>query len=261
VTQFAILNYLIVIVFGLLIGSFLNVIILRFDDLKTIFNVRSHCPKCERELTWYELIPFFSYVALWGKCRTCKKDISIQYPLVEVGTALIFALLFWKFSFTLEFAVYLIISSILIIIFVYDILHQMVADILVWICLGIWVIWLILDYFFIDHSTVIILNSLYGGLILGGLLALLVVVSREKWMGTGDISLGLLLGLIVSYPNVLVLIFAAFIIGSIVGLILLALKRKKMKDQIAFAPFLITGMWLALFMGDILITWYFNQLL
>jgi len=251
-----IINYIIIAIFGLAIGSLLNVIILRFDDLKTIFTVRSHCPKCKKQLAWYELIPFFSYVALWGKCRTCKKDISIQYPLVEVGTAIIFGLLFWKFGLSLEFFFLAAISAILIVIFTYDILYQQIADILIWISLGIWLIWLLIDYFFIHHSTLILLNSLYGGLVLAGLLAILVKVSKGKWMGAGDISLGFLLGAMVSYPQVIVATFSTFVLGAIVGLGLIALKKKKMKDAVPFAPFLIAGMWIGLFLGDRIINWY-----
>jgi len=257
----ALLNYLIVVVFGLAIGSLLNVVILRFDDLKTIFTVRSHCPKCKKQLPWYDLIPFFSFIALRSKCRFCGKPISFQYPLVEVGAALIFVGLFWKFGFSLEFAVYLIISAILIVIFVYDILHQMIADILVWIALGIWAIWLLIDFFLINQSLSILLNSLYGALILGGFLALLVVVSREKWMGAGDISLGFLLGAMVFYPKAIVALFLSFVIGSIISLILLVLKKKTMKDQIPFAPFLIASLWITLFWGDKLFDWYLGKFL
>ena len=255
----SIIIYILIAIIGLIIGSFLNVVILRFDDLKTIFSVRSHCPKCKKDLAWYELIPFFSYVALWGKCRTCKKDISIQYPLVEAGAALIFVLMYWKFNLSWELLVYLMISIILIIIFVYDILHKMIADILVWICLVIWVIWLVIDYFFIGHSLAYLLNSLYGALILGGLLAILVIVSREKWMGAGDIKLGVLLGAMVGFPIVIFSLFATFVVGGILGLILITLKKKSMKDQIPFAPFLILGAWIAIFWGEKIVSWYLGS--
>ncbi|OGD56728.1 hypothetical protein A2V71_04265 [Candidatus Berkelbacteria bacterium RBG_13_40_8] len=253
-------NYIIAVLLGLAVGSLLNVIIFRFDDLKSILTTRSHCPKCKRQLTWYELIPFFSYLVLWGKCRTCKKPISIQYPLVEVGTGLIFALLFWKFGFSWELIPYVLISSILIIIFVYDILHYLIADILVWIAIGIWVIWLAVDYLVIGHQLSVISNSIYGGLGLGGFLAILVVASREKWMGAGDIKLGFLLGAMISWPNVLVGGFAAFSLGSIVGLVLIGVRKKTMKDRVPFAPFLIAGMFLALFLGDKLMNWYLEGL-
>ena len=246
-------------IFGLIIGSFLNVVILRFDDLKTIFFTRSHCPKCKKEIPWYDLFPFFSYIALRGKCRACKDDISVQYPLVEVGTALVFILLFWRFGFSWEFAVLLIISSILMIVLTYDMLHYLVADILVWICLGLWAVYLLVDYLFLHASIHVLLGSLYGGLALGGFLGLLVLISKEKWMGAGDIKLGFLLGAISFWPLVLLSAFSAFTLGSIISLILIFARRKTMKDTIPFAPFLILGAYITLFWGPQIIDWYFGM--
>lgn len=252
--------YIIVTVFGLIIGSFLNVIILRFDDLKSVINTRSHCPKCKKEIAWFDLVPLISYVVLRGKCRNCKKPISAQYPIVEFGTALIFSLLFWKFGFNLEFATLVIISSILIVVATYDILHYLIADFLIWLAIGIWVIYLAIDYFFLGHSTAILLNSLYGGLALGGFLGLIVLISWEKWMGIGDIKLGFLLGAICFWPVVTFGAFAAFALGSVISLTLIFARIKTMKDVIPFAPFLILGTYIAVFWGDKVITWYLNTL-
>lgn len=253
------IDYIIIAVFGLIIGSFLNVVILRFDDLKSIVKTRSHCPKCKKEIPWYDLFPFFSYIALKGKCRECKQSISIQYPLIEIGTALIFTLLFWKFGFILQFGFLLLISTILIVVLMYDILHQLIADWLIWAAIGLWVIYLAINFFFIDHSTLFILNSLYGGLALGGFLGLIVLISREKWMGAGDIKLGFLLGAISFWPQVLLSAFAAFTLGSIISLILIFANKKTMKDQVPFAPFLILGTYVTLFWGDKIISWYLNS--
>ncbi|AKM81894.1 MAG: peptidase A24A domain-containing protein, leader peptidase (prepilin peptidase) / N-methyltransferase [Berkelbacteria bacterium GW2011_GWE1_39_12] len=253
-------DYIIVAIFGLIIGSFLNVIILRFDDLRSVIKTRSHCPECKKQLHWYDLFPFFSFVLLAGKCRFCKKPISVQYPLVELATALIFALLFWKFGFSLEFAVLLIISSILMVVLTYDILHFLIADFLIWLSIGLWVIYLVVDYFFIQQSLPIILSSLYGGLALGGFLGLIVLVSWEKWMGIGDIKLGFLLGAISFWPNVLLATFAAFALGSVISLALIFSRKKTMKDMVPFAPFLIIGGYVAIFWGDQIIKWYLNSL-
>ena len=258
--QNQIFGIIISVIFGLIIGSFLNVIILRFDDLKSVISTRSHCMHCKKEIAWYDLFPFFSYVVLSGKCRHCKASISLQYPLVEVGTAVLFGLLFWQFGLTLQFGFLLAITAILVIVFTYDILHYLIADMLIWLAIGLWAVYLALSYFFLNTSSFVLLNSLYGGLILGGFLALLVVVSREKWMGAGDIKLGFLLGAIMMWPSVLVGLFATFMIGSIVGLILIGIKEKKMKDMIPFAPFMITGAYLALFLGQKIINWYMGGL-
>lgn len=248
--------YLIVAILGLLLGSFLNVIVLRFDDLKTIFLTRSHCVHCKKEITWYDLVPFFSYIALFGKCRFCKKEISIQYPLVEVGTAVILCLLFWQFGLTLAFFAYGLIFLVLIVIFTYDILHLLIPDSLMWLAIGIWIIYLIISYFINLNPLAAILNSIYGALALGGFLALLVFASREKWMGAGDIKLGALLGAMVFWPQVLVATFLAFTLGAVVGLFLIAIKKKKLQGKVPFAPFLILGTLITLLWGQSILAWY-----
>ena len=254
------LTYLIIILFCLILGSFLNVVILRFDELKTIIKVRSHCPKCKKNLAWYDLIPFFSYVVLAGRCRRCKKSISIQYPLVEAGTAIIFVLLYWQFGLTFQFGALAIISALLIIIFTYDILRLLVADILIYLGLFVWFVFLLIQYGLIESDPSAIFNSLYGGIILGGFLSLLVLVSREKWMGKGDITLGVLLGTIVGFPNVILAGLLAFILGSIVGVLLILNKKKSLKDKVPFAPFLITATWITLFFSSQIINWYWNSI-
>lgn len=253
-------SYIIIAVLGLIIGSFLNVVILRFDDLKSIINTRSHCRSCKNQLAWYDLFPFFSYVILNGKCRSCKAAISIQYPLVELGTALIFSLLFWKFGFSLEFAVLLIISSILTVVLTYDILHYMIADFFIWTAIGLWVVFLAIEYFFMGQPLTFVLNSLYGGLALGGFLGLIVLISWEKWMGIGDIKLGFLLGLISFWPAVLLSTFSAFTLGSVISLILIFSRKKTIKDAVPFAPFLILGTYVAIFWGDNIINWYLTMI-
>jgi len=251
-----IFNYLIVIILGLIVGSFLNVVIWRLEDLKSIVNTRSHCPKCKKTLSWLDLIPVFSFIFLWGKCRYCKKEISLQYPLVEIGTALVFACIYYHFGFSFVSCILALVSSILIVIFVYDILKLQIADWLVIAAAALWLVYLGIDYFFIHNSLSIILNSLYGALALGGFLGLLVLISKEKWMGAGDIGLGAVLGAIVGWPLVLVSTFTAFIFGGVVGLVLISLKKKEMQSQLPFAPFLILGLFVALFWGEKILNWY-----
>ena len=254
------LDYIIVAVFGLIIGSFLNVVILRFDDLKSILKTRSHCVKCKKQLAWYDLFPFFSYLLLRGKCRSCKAKISLQYPVVEIATALIFCLLFWKFGFSAEFVALLIISSILMIVLVYDILHLLIADFLIWSAIGVWVIFLAVSYLFLHQPLSLILDSLYGGLALGGFLGLIVLISWEKWMGIGDIKVGFLLGAMVAWPNVIFATFASFALGSLISLALIFMRKKTIKDMVPFAPFLILGAYVTIFYGDRIINWYLTTL-
>jgi leader peptidase (prepilin peptidase)/N-methyltransferase len=251
--------YLIFVLSGLIVGSFLNVIILRFDDLKSILVGRSHCPHCKKNLLWYELIPVLSYVALRGKCSQCKKPISIQYPLVEIATALVFALLYWKFGLSsVALYFYLVIAAILIVVFVYDILEQQISDWFIITAVALWLLYLIINFSILHTPFSILLSSLYGALALGGFLGLMVLVSKEKWMGAGDIGLGALLGFLLGWPNILVGGFLAFFIGAVVGVVLMFLKRAKMQSQLPFAPFLILGFFIALFWGSQIINWYIN---
>lgn len=240
-------------IFGLVIGSFLNVIILRIDDLKSVISSRSHCPNCKKTLAWYDLIPLLSFIVLRGKCRSCGKAISLQYPLVEFFTGLLFVFLFLMFGLTLTAFFYLIIFSLLAVVFVYDLKFQMVPEIFVWIVvilslLGGW-------YFGVFGFW----NMLLGGLIGGGFLALLVLVSNEKWMGAGDIKIGLILGFLCGYPNVIFGIFSAFILGSIVGLFYIGMKKKTLKTALPFAPFLILATLIAVTYGRAVISWYWGS--
>ncbi|MBM2820414.1 MAG: peptidase protein, leader peptidase (prepilin peptidase) [Candidatus Berkelbacteria bacterium] len=248
-----------VVIFGLAVGSFLNVIILRFDELKTIWKVRSHCLKCKKEIRWYDLIPFLSYFVLGAKCRYCKKPISYQYPIVEGLTALLFACIYYHYGLTWQALLLAIIASILVVISIYDMLHYEVPDILSY--LGIL---FALGFVFVKLYSASSLNweSIipYGYAILaaGGFLGFLVIISKEKWMGAGDILLGILMGILLGMPNVLTALFVAFISGSLIGLILIAGRKKTIKDAVPFGPFLVLGTLVALFWGEKLINYYFG---
>jgi len=243
--------YLFVFIFGLIIGSFLNVVILRFDEFETIFYTRSRCPKCKKGLAWYDLVPVLSFLVFGGRCRQCKTPISWQYPLVELGTAVLFALLYGKFGISLELAIHLVIASILIVVFVYDLKNQLISDKLIILTAIIWFAWLVINSFFLSENSALgsqnlILSSIFGGLSLGGFFLLLVLVSKEKWMGWGDVFLGFSLGAIVGWPLVLTGAFLSFILGGILGVILIVTRKKGRQDHLPFAPFLIVGAYLAL---------------
>jgi leader peptidase (prepilin peptidase)/N-methyltransferase len=240
---------IIVFVVGLAIGSFLDVLIYRIDDLKSVLSTRSHCVHCKYQLAWYDLIPLLSFVFLLGKCRECKQKISLQYPAVELGTAILLLLLFVIYGISWPLAFYSVIFSILIVVFVYDIQKQLIAEELVWTALVI----SIFSWYFGHFS---ILSMVLGGLICGGVPALLVVVSREKWMGSGDIKLGLLVGFLVGYPRAMFLIFLAFVLGAIIGLVYMAVKKKGLKDSLPFAPFLISAALITLVIGEPVVRWY-----
>jgi prepilin signal peptidase PulO-like enzyme (type II secretory pathway) len=245
---------------GLFVGSFLNVVILRLgkSDFKEIWMGRSRCPKCKKTLKWFELIPVLSFILQGGKCRYCKKPISLQYPLVEFSTGLLFALIFLKFGNTLNSYFLIFISCLLIILFVYDLKTQMIPDIIAYIAIGLALVY---------SLTLSLLYSLtpwwspfLAAIVAGGFFAILVLVSKEKWMGQGDIKLGALMGLLLGYPNVFVGLFLAFVLGALVSLVLIALKKKTLKSQIPFGPFLITAIFVTIFYGEAILNWYLGIL-
>lgn len=235
---------------GLIIGSFLNVLIFRIDNLNSVWRGRSQCMKCKHQLAWYDLIPLFSFISLKGKCRYCKEKLSIQYPLVEFVTALIFLFLFLFYGLAWSFIFYALIFSILIVVVVVDIKTQTVPENFVWAAL---ILSLLFGWYFGGFSF---LNLILGGLVSGGLLALMVLISHEKWMGSGDIKIGLILGFLCGYPVAIFGMFFSFLIGAIVGLIYIKISRKTLKDALPFAPFLVFATLIALVYGNLAISWY-----
>lgn len=241
-------------VLGLVIGSFLNVVIFRLNTQKT-FGGRSQCLACQKQLSWYELFPLFSFLFLKGRCKGCKTKISWQYPLVELVTGIIFACLFLKFqdifysstfSFAFTMAYYAGMFSLLIVIAVYDLRHKIIPDILALIfgVLAFLGLFLFSAFGFNPHLPSI--WELSSGIILALPFALLWLVSKGTWMGLGDAKLALGLGWLLGLSRALSGIVLAFWSGAIIGLILLAFSRKhSMRSEIPFAPFLVLGAILA----------------
>jgi leader peptidase (prepilin peptidase)/N-methyltransferase len=252
---------ILVFIFGLIVGSFLNSVIYRLQksqDIKSLFKERSYCPNCKKTLSFLDLIPLASFIFLYGKCRYCKKPISLQYPLVEISTALLFLLVYLQFGISWEALIWAVLIAILVVVFTYDLLHLEMPVILI--CTGI-VLAVVLIFIKIYSSISGFdwqqgLNYFYGALVLGSFLGLLVLISWEKWMGVGDIWMGLLVGLLLGLNQALVALFIAFISGALISLILIVIKKKSIKDKIPFAPFLIIGLLIALIWGQDIINWY-----
>ncbi len=249
-----IIYYILIFVVGLSIGSFLNVVIFRIDNIKTILNDRSHCPSCKKILAWKDLVPFVSFMLLRGKCRYCNEPISWQYPVVELSTAVLFVILFFLFGLSWGLLFYALVFSLLLVVFVYDLKHELIVEELVWTSLAIV---LVGAWYFGGFG---VMDMLLGGLICGGIPAILVFVSKEKWMGAGDIKLGFVLGALVGYPQAIFLLFTSFVLGSIAGVILMSIKKKGLKDSVPFAPFLILAGLTTLIWGNYFIDWYLGYL-
>src|SRR3990167_4617058 len=244
------ITYLLIIISGLIIGSFLNVVIHRMDELQSIFLTRSYCPKCKTQLKWYDLIPFISFVLLKTKCRYCGKAISWQYPLVELVTGLLFLLIYIKFGLTLYVCFLFLVSCFLIVIFVYDLQKMLISDEMLYPAIIISLIYLAFG------SSYDFKMALLGALISAGFLGIIYLLGKGKWLGLGDVKLAILIGLLASFSLVLVSLFSAFVLGSLVGVCLLVLKLKNLKSEIPFGPFLITGLYISIFFGQKIIDWY-----
>lgn len=242
--------FIIFFISGLIIGSFLNSLIYRIDDIKTIFIHRSHCPKCQKILTWKDLIPLISFLILLGRCRYCRQKISWQYPLLELATALMFVVIYWQFGLSLVIGYWLLVTCFLILIFTYDWLKQIIPDEFFYPALILTVIFLIFSPR-TDFSS-----SILGMLAGSVFIALIYLITRGKGIGFADIKLTGLLGLIVGWPQILLVLFLAFILGAMVGLIMIASRKYGWKSAIAFGPFLIMGFYITLFWGEKIIGWY-----
>lgn len=251
-----------VFVFGLAIGSFLNVLIYRLEKGESALRGRSYCDHCKHALAWYDLIPLLSYVLLRGQCRYCRQKISLQYPLVELATGLLFfALLHTLVELRFLYVSYLwAIGAILLAVFVYDLKHFLIPDILVYSATGLAALWKIFE--FLEVGTFMpLIASLLAGLAAAAFFFSVYLISRGTWMGFGDAKLAFLLGLFLGWPLILVALFAAFCLGAIVGLILIAFKKKGLKSEVPFAPFLIVGTAVAFFFGEALLHWYLGLFL
>ena len=251
-----------VFILGLIIGSFLNCVIWRLYKKESFLKGRSYCPECGHKLRWYDLVPVLSFVLLRGKCRYCKKPISWQYPLVEISTGLIFLFIFDLQSSTsnlqslIKLSFLLIISCFFIIIFVYDFRWYLIPDKVIYPAIVITFL-----YQLSKGLGFWILKPVLSAILASAFFAIIVLVSRGKWMGRGDIKLAFLMGLFLGFPNIVVALFLAFLIGAIIGTGLILLKKKGLKSEIPFGPFLATGTFIALFWGGSLVNWYLNFIL
>jgi prepilin signal peptidase PulO-like enzyme (type II secretory pathway) len=245
---------ILILILGLIVGSFLNCVIYRLEVGKSFLRGRSFCPDCKHELSWYDLIPVFSYIFLRGKCRYCGKKISIQYPIVEISTGLIFLLIFSQFPIT-NFIFLAIIFSLLIITFVFDLKHFIIPDQIILSAIFVSLIYRLFE------SYDFLLNFLFSAIGASGFFLIIYLISRGKWIGFGDVKFGFFMGIFLGFPNILVGLYSAFMIGAIIGVGLILAKRKKMKSEIPFGPFLIIGTSIAFFWGNQIINWYFNLFL
>ncbi len=245
--------YLLVFIFGLIIGSFLNCAIFRLEQGKKFIKGRSYCPHCLHNLSWSDLIPLISFFLLKAKCRYCQKKISWQYPLVELITAFSFVLIFWQTKEAFDLFFLFIIFSFLIMIFIYDLKHLIIPDSLI-------IFPLLITFIYFLGKNINFLNHFSAGFFSFLFFLLIVVATLGKGMGIGDVKLVFFLGFLLGYPNILVALFLSFLFGGIIGIGLIIARKKQMKSEVPFGPFLVIGTTIAYFWGSSLVNWYFGLL-
>lgn len=244
---FDFIPYLLIFLFGIVIGSFLNVCIYRIPKKENIVTARSHCSNCGYILKWYDLIPLLSYLILGGKCRKCRQKISVQYPLVEGLNGILYVFISIFNGVQIESIIYCLMTSALIVLSFIDIkTYEIPLGINVFIgflgCLR-----LIFDY---RHAFI----YLSGLLSVSSLLFFIYLITKGKGIGGGDIKLMAAGGLVLGLSNIIL----AFVLGCIIGSIthILRMKINKAERVLAFGPYLSIGMYITMVYGRQMINWY-----
>lgn len=289
------LTLLFLVLLGIAFGSFLNVVVLRYNPERRFFSYRylkgrSHCPNCQKTLSWYELIPIFSFIFQLGKCRGCSKKISWQYPIVEILCGIVFpvvTMVIWKIFFTVLVganvwllwsvaSIWILIILSLICVFLVDLKYYIIPNGLNLFIFFLGLLWTAIGWrmglfnFFTQGSFLnefaplfpMFVNPVFNHLI-GMVIAVLfffaiVFLSGGKAMGMGDVKLIAGLGLLFGWPDVIVITFLSFIIGAIFSLGLMALGKKHLRDKVPFGPFIVIATLVVFFFGSGLISSYFG---
>lgn len=260
---------------GAIVGSFLNVVILRFGTERTLAG-RSACPSCGKTLSWGELIPLLSFIVQRGRCRSCQSSISWQYPLVEFLTGILFLGIHLKFfelfpsiSYIATAVFYVVVVSLLVVIFVYDYYHKLIPNLFVYtlVLLGAVRLFIVLPSLSVSMPA---FWHFFAGPVLFAPFALLWLVSKGTWMGFGDAKLAWAFGWLLGMKDGITAIVLAFWVGALFFLVVLMIqktlpllpfnktftnssKQLRMKSEVPFGPFLIIGFLTVFFTGiDIL---------
>lgn len=247
--------YVFVLIFGLIIGSFLNVCIYRIPRNESIAFPPSHCTNCGIRIRPYDLIPVISYIFLRGKCRYCKEKISIRYPTIELLNGILYLMIFMKYGMTIESLKFSIFASIMIVIGMIDFDTMNVYFNTILFALIASGVFIFINVF--NHTGVT--DSLLGALSGAGIISLIVIIT--KGMGAGDIEIALAAGLFLGFKNTIVMLFLSFTVGGIIAVFLLITKKKSRKDYIPFGPLLAAASIFAALYGSNLIGYYIKWMM
>lgn len=239
--------------FGLLVGSFLNVVIYRLPRGKSVVWPASACGSCGRELRWFENVPVLSWVVLGAKCARCKAPISVQYPLVELITAVLFVLVTWLTPVGPLLAARLLFVCALVVLFGIDLEHQLLPNVITLPGVVVGVIFSLVNPPGLRDSLI---GVLLGGGVLYAIAAGYYFWRREEGLGMGDVKMLAMIGAFLGWQAVLLTLVLSSISGAVIGVAMMALQRGDMKYALPFGTFLAIGALVAMLAGQPIIDWY-----
>lgn len=246
--------------FGLAIGSFLNVVIYRLPRHISFLSGRSACPHCGAQLRWHHNIPVLSFIRLRGRCAFCGKKISYRYPAVEIVNALFYVYFYWQFGFSLNFGVFAFLSSALLAIFFIDLDFQIIPDVITLpgMALGLAISLL--------PGGIGAIGAFIGLLVGGGSLYLIAILGdwlfNKESMGGGDIKMAAMLGAFLGWQKIILIFISAAVIGLVVSLVIMIFSARVRKTRVVpFGPFLATAAMFSIVYGDRLISFYLTNVL
>lgn len=243
---------ILIFLLGILIGSFLNVCIFRIPKEESIAFPPSHCGNCNTKLKGKDLVPIFSYIFLKGRCRYCKEKVSIQYPLIEGFTGILFLILYLKFGLTLELFSYITLTAILIVIGIIDFKTHYVytSNIITGIIFG----GIFIISGFILGEKVDLINVVLGAFIPALILAIIVWTTNS--MGWGDVEIIFMTGIFLGLKLNLLNLFISIVIGGIYAIYLMIFKKKSGKEEMAFGPYIASATYITILFGNQMLDWY-----
>lgn len=248
------LSFVLVGALGAAVGSWLNVIILRLQSDRPWWRGRSACPHCGRPLRWFELVPIASYLWLRGRCRSCRRGLSKQYLIVELLTAVGFSLTWWVWPSGWSLLAAWAVVGTMILVGVYDARWSLIPDSFSLALLAAAVL------------VVLLSRSAWLAAAIGGLAGTLFftaqyLLSRRRWVGSGDILLGLSLGLLLGWRLLTLALFLAYLSGAVVAVGLILARRLRLSSTMPFGPYLLASGFTAWLWGGQIIDWYFRHAL
>jgi len=245
-----------VFAFGAILGSFLNVCIVRLPESRSIVHPPSHCPACRAPIAWYDNVPLLSYVVLGGRCRSCRRRISPVYPAVEILTGGLALALWARLGPTAAFAGYLAFAAALVTITFIDLDHRIIPDVISLPGIGAGLAVSFVSPLVTPFDA--LLGVLAGG---GSLLAIAYgyqALRGQEGMGGGDVKLLAMIGAFLGWQSIFVTLMVASVAGSVIGVALMLYRRADTKLAIPFGPFLACGALVYLFFGDRILAFYFG---